>query len=175
MGIGSVVQKLLLRYGSMEMRIRVLRKMGVRIGERCRVFTTNFGPEPWLIRIGNHVDVSNDVTFVTHNLTGPLQDKYEQLTAFGKIDVRDNVAIGLGAIILPNVTIGPNAIVGAGSVVTRDVPPNTVAAGNPARVICTMDEYEKKCLERHIQIPLDRDEARRVLERHFRSGGGGPG
>ena len=47
------------------------------------------------------------------------------------------------------------------------MPPNTVVAGNPARIICTMDEYEQKCLARHIDIPKGRDAARRVLERHF--------
>ena len=52
------------------------------------------------------------------------------------------------SIILPNVTIGPNSVVGAGAVVSKDVPPNTVVAGVPARAICTMDEYKKKCVKK---------------------------
>ncbi|HIJ65340.1 MAG TPA: acyltransferase [Candidatus Hydrogenedentes bacterium] len=167
MGWKRISQRLRLRYGSQDIVIATLRGMGVRIGEQCRIYTTNFGGEPWLIRIGNHVCISNDVTFVNHNLTWPLQDKHESLTAFGKIEVLDNCQIGVGAIILPNVTIGPNAIVGAGSIVTKDVPPDTVVAGNPARVISTMDEYERKCIERHIDIPDDPERARQVLERHF--------
>ncbi len=163
----TLIQKLKLRYGSQETVVRTLRTMGVRIGERCRIYTSNFGTEPWLIRIGDHVCVSNDVTFVNHGLNWPFQDKYESLTGFGKIEILDNCQIGVRATILPGVTIGPNAIVGACSVVTKDVPPNSVAAGNPARVVCSLDEYEQKCLAGHIDIPDDPEAARRVLEAHF--------
>ncbi len=167
MGIGRIIQKLKLRYGSQDTVQATLRQMGVRIGERCRIYAWNFGPEPWLVRIGNHVCISNDVTFICHNLNWPFQDRYESLTGFGAIDIKDNCQIGVNVTILPNVTIGPNAIVGAGSVVTKDVPPDMVVAGNPARIICTMAEYEQKCLARHIDIPKDREAARRVLEKHF--------
>jgi len=167
MGLKRLIQKMKLRYGSQETVIRTLRAMGVRVGERCRIYTTNFGTEPWLIRIGNHVCVSNDVTFVNHNLNWPFQDKYKSLTGFGKIEILDNCQIGVRATILPNVTIGPNSIVGACSVVTKDVPPNSVVAGNPARVICTIEEYEQKCVAAHIDIPNDREAARKILEERF--------
>ncbi|MBN2310072.1 MAG: acyltransferase [Candidatus Hydrogenedentes bacterium] len=167
MGLKHLIQKLKLRYGSQETVIRTLREMGMRIGQRCRIYTTHIGTEPWLIRIGNHVGISPDVTFVTHSANTTLQDKYESLTDFGKIDIRDNCYIGVNATILPNVTIGPNSVVGAASVVTKDVPPDTVVAGNPARPICSLEEYEKKVVSRHIDIPLDREEARKVLEKHF--------
>ena len=166
-GLRRIVRKLKLRYGSQETVIRTLREMGVQIGERCRIYTSHFGAEPWLIRIGDHVCISNDVTFVNHELTWPFQDKYDSLTGFGKIEIRDNCQIGVRATILPNVVIGPNSVVGACSVVTKDVPPSTVVAGNPARTICTLDEYEQKCLARHIDIPNDPAAARAVLEKHF--------
>lgn len=162
-----LIQKLKLRYGSQATIQRTLRAMGVRIGERCRIYTPHFGTEPWLIRIGNHVCISNDVTFVNHDLNWPFQDKYESLTGFGTIEIRDNCQIGVRATILPRVVIGPNAIVGACSVVTKDVPPDTVVAGNPARVVCTLDEYERKCAARHLAIPMDRAAARTFLEHHF--------
>lgn len=167
MGFKRIFQKLKLRYGSQDTVVRTLREMGVQIGEGCRVYTSNFGGEPWLIRIGNRVCISNDVTFVNHNLTWPFQEKYESLTGFGTIEIRDNSQIGVNVTILPNVTIGPNSVVGAGSVVTKDVPPDSVYAGNPARFICTMDAYETKCRARHIDIPKDPEAARRVLEKHF--------
>lgn len=167
MGLGRLIDKLKLRYGSQDTVVRTLRGMGVQIGERCRIYTANFGSEPYLIRIGNHVCISNDVSFVNHGLNWPFQDKYETLTTFGTIEVRDNCQIGMRATILPGVVIGPNSIVGACSVVTRDVPPNTVVAGNPAKVVCTLDEYEAKLRARHLDIPLDRTAAREVLVRHF--------
>lgn len=167
MGMHRLIQKLKLRYGSQETVIHTLRQMGVQIGERCRIYTSHFGTEPWLIRIGNHVCISNDVTFVNHDLNWPFQDHYESLTGFGTIDIRDNCQIGVRATILPRVVIGPNAIVGACSVVTKDVPPDSVVAGNPARVVCSLAEYEKKCLERHLDIPKEREAARTFLVRHF--------
>ena len=160
-------RKLRLRYGSQRGRMRILRQMGVRLGKGCRIYTTNFGSEPWLIRIGNRVCISNDVTFVNHHLNWPFQEKYDSLTGFDTIDIRDNCQVGVGVLLLPGITIGPNSMVGAGSVVTKDVPPNCVAAGNPAKVVCTMDEYEAKCRARHIAIPNDRRAARHILEQHF--------
>lgn len=162
-----LARKLKLRYGSQRMVVKTLRKMGVRIGEECRIYTSNFGSEPWLIRIGNRVCISNDVTFVNHNLNWPLQLKHESLTGFDKIEVHDNCQIAVGVTILPGVSIGPNAMIGAGSVVTKDIPPNVVAAGNPAQVICSLDEFEERCIAKHIDIPDNRDQAREVLERHF--------
>lgn len=163
----EIIRKLKLRYGSEATVNNTLRAMGVRIGERTRIYTLRFPSEPYLIRIGDHCAIAPDVTFVTHNANTMLQDKYESLTGFGKIDIKDNSYIGINATILPNVTIGPNSLVGAGSVVTKDVPPDTVVAGNPARVICTLDEYEQKCVAQHLDVPEDRASLRAFLEQHF--------
>lgn len=162
-----IVQKLKLRYGSDETVSRTLREMGMRVGENTRIYTLRIPGEAYLVRVGNHCAISPDVTLVTHNANFVYQHKHESLTGFGCIDIKDNVHICVNATIMPNVTIGPNAIVGACSVVTKDVEPYTVVAGNPARVMCTLDEYEEKCLEMHIDLPKDRKSMQKVLEQHF--------
>lgn len=84
------------------------------------------------LKIGNNVNVSHRV--LIHTLTHDPQDP-----AFACIEspvvIEDYVWIGAAAIILPGVTIGEGAVVGAGAVVTKDLPPYTIAAGNPARII----------------------------------------
>ncbi len=87
-------------------------------------------------------------------------------TKFGPITIRNNSFIGVNSIVMPNVTVGPNSVVGAGSVVTKDVPPNTVYAGNPARFICTYEEYLEKCRLKNTGM-IPRAEMRRVLEGMF--------
>ena len=76
-----------------------------------------------------------------------------KLDRVGKIDIRDNVFVGHGAILLPGVTIGPNAIVAAGSVVNRDVPPGTIVAGAPARVVGNIDRLVERLQEETARLP----------------------
>ncbi len=94
------------------------------------------------------------------------QNREFEGTKFGPITIHDNSFIGVNSIIMPNVIIGPNSIVGAGSVVTKNVPPNTVYAGNPARHICTYEEYLEKCrLKNTGTIP--RENMKDVLTKMF--------
>ncbi len=130
-------------------KIAYLRHLGVRIGENCEILTriSNFGTEPWLIELGDHVTVSGAVNLITHDGSSRLfRSGFPEMNAtfgnrFGTIRILDNCMIGYGAIILPGVTIGPNSVVGAGSVITKDVPPEVVAAGNPAHRLCSLEEY----------------------------------
>ena len=87
------------------------------------------------VRIGNHVMIGPNVQIYTaaHDLQAETRNQGWEIAK--PIEIEDNVWIGGGAIILPGVRIGRNSVVGAGSVVTHDVPPNTVVAGNPAKVI----------------------------------------
>lgn len=126
------------------------RKKGVKIGENCiLVAYPRWGSEPWLISIGNHVEISNNVTFLTHDGATWCfreQEKYKDVIRYGKITIKDNCFVGANVTILPNVSIGPNSIIGAGSIVTKDIKPYSVYAGSPARYICSLSEYAEKCL-----------------------------
>jgi acetyltransferase-like isoleucine patch superfamily enzyme len=97
--------------------------------------------DPYYYSIGSHCALSactlighDAVVNVIANATGKRYD------AVGKIVVHDYCFIGHGAIVMPNVTIGPRSVVAAGSVVTKDVPPNSIVGGVPAKVIGTFDE-----------------------------------
>ena len=122
-----------------------LRRQGTQIGENCRIMIYSLGPEPYLVRIGNHCTIAPGVALSTHDGGAWIfSDESPSLQEFGRIDILDNCFIGMCAVILPGVRIGPNSVVGAGAVVTKDVPPGTVVAGCPAATICTIGEYRIK-------------------------------
>jgi acetyltransferase-like isoleucine patch superfamily enzyme len=95
-----------------------------------------------------HVTISNgcilgDNVFIAPN-TSLLNDKYPKSSLLTPPIIKDDAQIGGGVTILPNITVGEKAIVGGGSVVTKDVEPKTVVAGSPAKFIMNLTEYEAK-------------------------------
>lgn len=107
------------------------------------------------MNIGNHVEITSDVQFVTHDGgVWTLREQYPGIDVFGPIRIGNNVFIGTGTIILPNVTIGDNCIIRAGSVVTKDIPPYSCAAGVPARLVKTFDEYVNISLTKAVHTKL---------------------
>ncbi len=108
-----------------------------RVGKRCKISSHTFICEG--VQIEDNVFVGHGVTFI--NDSYPRATTAEgnlQTEADWKVErtvIRKGASIGSGATILPNTTIGENAIVGAGAVVTKDVPPNTIVAGNPAKFL----------------------------------------
>src|SRR3989338_4277419 len=147
-----------------------LRKKVCLIGKGNRIYTKNFGSEPYLVKIGNHCTIAAGVLFITHDGgTWVFRNEIPNLNVFGKIEIKNNCFIGITSIILPNISIGPNSVVGAGSVVTKDVPPNTVVAGVPARVICSIEEYKEKCINKWEALSLRglRDSWEEQLKEYF--------
>lgn len=134
--------------------IKYAKGLGVKVGDNCRfVDNPSWGSEPWLISIGNHVLISGQVCFVTHDGATFLfreEDKYKDTHKFGKIVVEDNCFIGLRSIILPNVKIGSNSIIAAGSVVNKSVPSGEVWGGVPAKFIMKTEDYAKKCYDNRL-------------------------
>lgn len=129
--------------------------LGVKIGERVRITGKNvrFGSEPYLVEIGDDVTVTNGVIFETHDGgVGLFRKEFPGINVFGRIKVGSRVFIGNNCIIMPGVTIGDNVVLGAGSIVTRDIPANVVAAGIPARVLKPIEEYKRQALENGIYV-----------------------
>ena len=104
------------------------------------------------ITIGNNVQITSGVAIHTHGGGNSVRSRIPDFDVFGKVQIEDWAYIGAYSQIMPGVTIGEGAIVAAGSVVTKSVPPRTVVGGNPARYICTVDEYIQKNLEFNLQI-----------------------
>jgi acetyltransferase-like isoleucine patch superfamily enzyme len=112
------------------------------IGKRCKISSHSFICEG--VTIEDNVFIGHGVMFINDNYPRATRsDGTPQSEADWKVErtlIKRGASIGSGATILPNTTIGENAIVGAGSVVTKDVPPNCIVAGSPARVLRYIDQ-----------------------------------
>ena len=129
-----------------DVRLWRLRKAGLTIPDDCILMRPfpNFGDEPYLVTIGHNVGFAAEVLFITHDGGTRVfrsQERYKKVLKFGRITILDNCVIGQRVIILPGVTIGPNSVVAAGSVVSRNIPPGVLAAGNPAKPVMTTHQY----------------------------------
>ena len=119
------------------------RYIGVTIGHDNLIGKNHWSSEPYLITVGSHCQLT-DCRIFTHGGAQPIRDKHPNFDLFGKVTIGDYVYIGSGSLIMPGVTIGNNVLVAAGSVVTKSVPDRMVVGGNPARIICTIDEYYER-------------------------------
>lgn len=120
------------------------RHIGVTIGNHCLINTRNWSTEPYLVTIGDNVQITNNVFIHTHGGANCIREQHPDFDTFGKVVIEDWAYIGAFAQIMPGVTIGKGALVAAGSVVTKSVAPHTVVGGNPASFICSTDDYYKK-------------------------------
>lgn len=123
-------------------------------GENCFILPESVFTDPEYTSIGNNVWIVGAWISGHDGSVIMLNRAYgKKLDAVGPVIIRDDVFIGRGATILPGVTIGPRAIIGAGAVISRDVPPNSVVAGNPAKVIRTLDEHVERMEARSDSYP----------------------
>lgn len=140
------------------------RFLGAKIGKNCRILTKNWPSESYLITIGDDVDVTAGVHIHTHGGARVARKKYPEFDVFGKVEIKNGAYIGSGSHIMPGVIVGEGALVAAGSVVTKSVPDNTVVGGNPARIICSVDEYISRNLQYNTNtLNLSQREKKRYL------------
>lgn len=129
-----------LRHWRLNSYLRRLQKRGLKVGENFR-FHGDFmidGAHPYLVEIGDNVIISTGVWIYSHDAAMWRDLTYYRIQ---KTVLKSNCGVGARATILPGVTIGENAVVAAGAIVTRDVPPNTIVAGNPAKPIGSYSDY----------------------------------
>ncbi len=137
--------------------VKYLKKIGVQVGERVKIFapmkTLIDETRPWMISIGDDVQITEGVKILTHGYDwSVLKGLYgDILGSSGQVKIGNNVFIGMNTTILKGVNIGDNVIIGAASLVSKDIPDNSVAVGNPARVIMTIAEYHQKRQEAQIK------------------------
>lgn len=147
----EIVRGLLLKEKSSSASyVSYLRKRGASIGSGTNFYdprSTCFGlNEFFTLTIGNNVSITHGVVIADHGYDwSVIKGAYgDVLGSTAPVSIGNNVFIGMNATILKGVSIGDNVIIGAGSIVTHDIPSNSVAAGNPCRVIYPLSEYRSK-------------------------------
>lgn len=145
MSLKDIIQKIVRGRATPEqVEMKYLLENGLTIGKNV----SNYSPYafdseyPWLISVGDNCIISTNVKILAHDAsTGRFAVHYSKV---GCVNIGKNCFIGSGSIVLCNVDIGDNCIIGAGSIVSKDIPANSVAAGNPAKVICSIEEFREK-------------------------------
>ncbi len=135
-------------------KIKELIGNGLRIGKNVTIMPTAEIDDsyPYLISIGDNCSISKYVQLIAHD-QATFKFSEENFERLGKIEIKENCYIGQSSIILPGVTIGPNVLVAAGSVVNKDIPPNSCVVGVPARIYSKFDEFIKRQLEQAAERP----------------------
>lgn len=165
------IQKLWVRRSS-DSILNYYRSIGIKIGEGTYAIhprsLTIDSSRPSLIEIGNHVFLHRGISILNHDYTSwvftELYDDF--IPSHSRVKIGNNIWFGYNCTVLRGVTIGDNCIIALGSVVSKDIPANSVAGGVPAKVICTIEEYYEKRKRLYIEETIDY--ARSIKERFNR-------
>ena len=159
-------------------RTAILKKSGIfaGMGEHCIYVSTRIPEEPYMLKLHNNVVIAANVNFITHDIMNDMLSQKinaepgKVLSKFimGTIEIFDNVAIGINSTIMYNTKIGPNAIIAAGSVVTKDVPEGAIVGGNPARIIGRVDELIEK-RKKVKDAPTDMDSIDDIMKYYWKA------
>lgn len=168
------IKKLLYPHSySSEALVSYLRQKNIRIGKGCYFFSPNHVTvdieRPHMLIIGDYCKITSGVKILTHDYSKSVLCNlpYGDVGENGLTIIGNNCFIGLNSIILMGTQIGNNCIVGAGSICSGKYPDNSVIAGNPAKVICTLEEYYNKKKQREIaSAKLYVSEFRKVFKRN---------
>lgn len=158
-------------------RTEFLKESGIfaEFGDHCYYCSRKIPEEPYMVKIHNNVVIAANVNFITHDVINDMLSRKigakpgEQLSEYymDTIEIFDNVAIGSDVTILYGTKIGPNAIIAAGSVVTKDVPEGSVVGGNPAGVIGSVDSLIEK--RRKLKdTPINRSSIEEIMNYYWK-------
>ena len=150
--IKSIIKKIVFPHSySSKAFIQYIKNKGVEIGNDCIIYAPNSVTvdlqRPHMLHIGNYCRITEGVRILTHDYSRVVLvqlSKYGNVGESGITYIGDNVFIGMNSVILMGSHIGNNSIVGAGAVVSGKFPDNVVIAGNPAKIVCTIDDFYKR-------------------------------
>ena len=139
MSLDNVLRKIYYRIPRHD-PVKELIKRGLVVGRNFNMLNEVFIDYsfPWLIEIGDDVTLAPRVQILAHDASTKMHLNYARIA---KVKIGNMVFVGDSSIILPGVTIGDGVVIGAGSVVSRDIPDGHVVAGNPAKIIGTINEF----------------------------------
>ena len=155
--VNAIARKVLFGYkATSKTYIDHLRKIGSEIGQDVYIYNPDIThideTDPHLLTIGNHVRITGPVTILTHDYSwSVIKHKYGEICGKQRaVTIGNGVFVGWGATILCGTTVGDHTIIGAQSVVSGRVDPDSVYAGNPAKKIMTLDEFYAKRKEKQL-------------------------
>ncbi len=153
--------------------VNYLRSRGARIGQRVKFYVPNKTlidkTAPFLLTIGDDVRITEGVKILTHDYSWSVLKRFSSSTisegrilgSQAPVKIGNNVFIGMNTVITKGVTIGDNVIIGVSSVVTKDLASNGVYAGNPARLIMSLEDFYHKREQRQFQ------EAKQIAKAYY--------